>query len=107
MKSLLKEILDIKIYSCEILLQTSTNINKVDIYNMIRGINGVVTLTVRHSNFLTSKSNEKLEWSLIYIKFISNGDVMYDIKKIKQLAISHSNKEIFRFIPRSKTIKKK
>jgi len=106
MKSL-KEILNIQLYSCEVLLQTSTQINKIDIYNLIRGINGVVTLSVRHSQFLDSKRSEKLEWSLVYIKFISKGDVMDDLKKIKQISIQKSDKGVFRFIPRSKTLKKK
>lgn len=103
----LKEILDVKLYSCELLIQSSTQINKVDLYNTIRGIDNVVTLTTRHSNFLNSKKTKDREWSLVYIKFISNGDVIYDLKKIKKDSIKKSEKSIFKFIFRSKTLKKK
>lgn len=107
MISLLKEILNIQLYSCEVLLQTSINSNKMDVYNLIRGINGVVTLTVRHSNFLDSKKTDRHEWSLIYIKFISNDSVSNDLKLIQKLAIQKADGGIFKFIPRVKTIKKK
>jgi len=88
----------------DVLIKTSTDINKVDIYNQIRALAGVVVVTVEQSEFLDSKATDKFEYSLLHMKYIVTADSKTDINKIKINALVTTRiPGLLQFIPRYKT----
>ena len=47
------------LYKIEILIKTDASVNQVYVYNEIRGLKGVVVVTVEQNDFLRSKNTEK------------------------------------------------
>jgi hypothetical protein len=88
----------------DVLIKTSTGINKVEVYNQIRGLSGVVVVTVEQSEFLDSKATDKFEYSLLHMKYIVTADPKTDIDKIKVDALVTTRiPGLLQFIPRYKT----
>jgi hypothetical protein len=88
----------------DILIKTSTDTNKVEIYNQIRALTGVVVVTVEQSEFLDSKATDKFEYSLLHMKYIVTSDPKTDIDKIKVDALVTTRiPGLLQFIPRYKT----
>ncbi len=71
----------------DVLIKTSTDVNKVEVYNRLRAIEGVVVITVEQNEFLDSKATDKFEYSLLHMKYIVTADPKTDIDKIKKDAI--------------------
>jgi hypothetical protein len=92
------------LYKIDVLIKTVANINKVTIYNEIRGITGVVVVTVEQSAFLDSKKTDKFEYSLLHLKYLVNSDPKSDIDAIKMDALQiHKISGLLQFIPRYTT----
>ena len=88
----------------DILIKTATDINKVEVYNQIRALTGVVVVTVEQSEFLDSKATDKFEYSLLHMKYIVTSDPKTDIDKIKVDALVTTRIQgLLQFIPRYKT----
>ena len=88
----------------DILIKTSTDINKVEVYNQLRAIDGVVVITVEQNEFLDSKATDKFEYSLLHMKYLVTADPKTDIDRIKKLAmITKRIPGLLQFIPRYKT----
>ena len=88
----------------DVLIKTSTGINKVEVYNQIRALTGVVVVTVEQSEFLDSKATDKFEYSLLHMKYIVTADPKTDIDKIKVDALVTTRiPGLLQFIPRYKT----
>jgi hypothetical protein len=88
----------------DVLIKTATDINKIEIYNQIRALTGVVVVTVEQSEFLDSKATDKFEYSLLHMKYIVTSDSKTDIDKIKVDALSTTRiPGLLQFIPRYKT----
>jgi hypothetical protein len=88
----------------DVLIKTSTDINKVEIYNQIRALTGVVVVTVEQSEFLDSKATDKFEYSLLHMKYIVTSDSKTDIDNIKKDALITTRiPGLLQFIPRYKT----
>jgi hypothetical protein len=105
-QNILSEI-KLNIYYCEVLCKTSKDENKVFIYNEIRGLKNVVVVEVEKNEYLNSQADEKTEYSLLKIKYISRDKPHDDINRIKLDAMSHSKiRGLLQFIPRFKTLKK-
>ena len=108
MKDLKKILLEgLTLYRVEVLAKTSTEENQVYIYNQIRGLQNVVVLTVEQNDFLKSKSNEKIQYELMKIKFLADKEpkeVIADIKK--EALITYRIAGLIQFIPRLQTIEK-
>lgn len=109
----LKNILieELNLFECQVLLKTKSDFNKIDIFNQIRSISGVVIVNVIHSEFLDSKSIKNFEYSLITIKYSVNGSPKEDIKKIGRMCLNGDGIQpkiegIIFFLPRLVTIKK-
>ena len=51
----------INVYSIEALIKTVAGENKVEIYNQVRAVSGIIVVTIEHSDFLDSKSTENYE----------------------------------------------
>ena len=52
----------------DVLIKTSTDTNKVEIYNQVRALSGIIVVTVEHSEFLDSKATDNYEYSLLKMK---------------------------------------
>ncbi len=96
----------ITMYYIEALLKTTAGENKVEIYNQVRALPGIVVVTVEHSDFLDSKSTVNYEYSLLQIKYIVKTTPEEDINKIK-INAQKTIPGLVQFIPRLKTIEKK
>lgn len=108
LKQILKE--SLTLYEMEVLIRTSRDkdINKIEIYNRLRALQGVVVVNVEQNNFLHTKTDERSEYSLIHIKYIVGRDPIESMNIIKQDALMHSKiPGLLQFIPRIKTVKKK
>jgi len=96
------------LYSIDVLIKTSTNVNKVEIYNQIRGLTHIVVVTVEQNTFLDSKATDKFEYSLLHIKYLVYDSPQNDIDKIKKDALVTTRIEgLLQFIPRYQTIEQK
>ena len=88
----------------DVLIKTSTDVNKVEIYNQLRALEGVVVITVEQNEFLDSKATDKFEYSLLHMKYLVTADPKTDIDKIKKDAmITTRIPGLLQFIPRYKT----
>jgi len=88
----------------DVLIKTDTGINKVEVYNQIRALAGVVVVTVEQSEFLDSKATDKFEYSLLHMKYIVTADSKTDINKIKINALVTTRiPGLLQFIPRYQT----
>jgi hypothetical protein len=88
----------------DVLIKTATDINKVEVYNQIRALAGVVVVTVEQSEFLDSKATDKFEYSLLHMKYIVTADSKTDINKIKINALVTTRiPGLLQFIPRYQT----
>lgn len=91
----------------EVLIKTSTDSNKVDIYNAIRGLKNVVVVKVEQNNYLDSKKTNTFEYSLLHMKYIAYTDPKKDMLTIKSEALIGSKiNGLLQFIPRFNTMNK-
>lgn len=96
------------LYSIDVLIKTSTGVNKVEVYNQIRGLTHIVVVTVEQNEFLDSKATDKFEYSLLHIKYLVYDTPQVDIDKIKKDALVTTRIDgLLQFIPRYQTIKQK
>jgi hypothetical protein len=97
----------ITIFRCDVLIKTNADDNKVEIYNEIRALNGVVTVNVEQSDFLNAKATKDYEYSLLRLKYIGRGDAKSSIKEIGIDAVTKNRiPGLLQFIPRYPTITK-
>jgi hypothetical protein len=97
----------INLAKIDVLIKTTANINKVEVYNQIRALTGVVVVTIEQSEFLDSKATDKFEYSLLHMKYIVNTEPKKDIFRIKTDAlITHKVTGLLQFIPRLNTSNK-
>jgi hypothetical protein len=97
----------ITVFRCDVLIKTSADENKVEVFNEIRALEGVVVVTVVHSDFLDNKSTKQYEYSLIKIKYIGRSDAKTSIKQIGINAVTKNRVPgLLQFIPRYNTITK-
>ena len=88
----------------DVLIKTSTDINKVEVYNQLRAIEGIVVITVEQNQFLDSKATDLFEYSLLHIKYLVTADPKTDIDRIKKIAmVTKRIPGLLQFIPRYKT----
>ena len=94
------------LYLVDILIKTDKDINKVEVYNQIRALTGVVVVTVEQSEFLDSKATDKFEYSLLHIKYLVTADPKTDIDRIKtDCLVTTRIPGLLQFIPRYQTAK--
>ena len=95
----------VTIFKCDILIKTAADQNKVEIYNEIRALNGVVVVTIEQSDFLNTKATKAYEYSLLKLKYIGRGDAKTSIKEIGIDAVTKNRiPGLLQFIPRYNTI---
>jgi hypothetical protein len=97
----------ITIFRCDVLIKTAADQNKVEIYNEIRALEGVVVVTIQQSDFLNRKKTGQYEYSLLKVKYIGRGDAKSSIKDIGIDAVTKNKVPgLLQFIPRYPTIVK-
>lgn len=93
------------IFRCDILIKTSADQNKVEVYNEVRALNGVVVVSVEHSDYLDDKATPQYEYSLLKLKYIARGNAKTSIKDIGIDAVTKNRVPgLLQFIPRYNTI---
>jgi hypothetical protein len=96
----------INLAKIDVLIKTTANINKVEVYNQIRALTGVVVVTIEQSEFLDSKATDKFEYSLLHIKYLVANDPKTSIDNIKKNALITTRiPGLLQFIPRYQTAK--
>jgi len=98
----------LSIYEVEVLIKVEREANKVDIYNEIRAIEGVVVVKVEQNTYLNTLTSDKTEYSLLHMKYLVYNEPIDAIKEIKNRAVRTKKiNGLLKFIPRLKTLKKK
>jgi len=95
------------LFEMEILIKTDNEVNKVDIYNEIRGLKNVVVVKVEQNSYLDSKKTDKFEYSLLHMKYLVLNEPKADINRIRTEAlVTNKISGLLQFIPRYNTLKK-
>lgn len=95
------------IYRVEVLIKTQADVNKVFVYNSIRGLTGVVVLTIEQNDYLDTQATNQYEYSLLKMKFMVTSTPKEEINKIKKDAlITNKIDGLLQFLPRMQTIEK-
>lgn len=97
----------ISLFEMEILIKTDNEVNKVDIYNEIRGLKNVVVVKIEQNTYLDSKKTDKFEYSLLHMKYLVTSEPKADIGRIRTDAlVTNKISGLLQFIPRYNTLKK-
>ena len=88
----------------QVVIKMKTETNFTEIYNQIRGIKDVVVVKVIDTEQLDAASNENYKYTLLEMKYISEGTPMDTIKRIKSEALKIPG--LVQFYVRTKTLKK-
>ena len=74
-------------YFVQILIKMRNDFNFTEIYNQVRGIKDVIVVKVVDNEKLQAASDENYNYSLLEIKFLSEGSAIDTIKMIKHEAL--------------------
>jgi hypothetical protein len=88
----------------QIILKMKNDVNFTEIYNQIRGIKDVVVVKVIDNEQLQAASSDLYNYSLLEMKYISEGNAMDTIKAIKSEALKIPG--LVKFEVRTRTILK-
>lgn len=75
-----------QMYYVQVLIKTQVEGNKTEIYNQIRAITDVVSLTVVPNDQVTNASNDMYDYTLISIKFNAE-NLQEELERIKRQAL--------------------
>jgi hypothetical protein len=88
----------------QIILKMKNDVNFTEIYNQIRGIKDVIVVKVIDNEQLQAASSDLYNYSLLELKYISQGNAMDTIKAIKSEALKIPG--LVKFEVRTRTILK-
>jgi hypothetical protein len=88
----------------QIIIKMKNDFNFTEIYNQIRGIRDVIVVKVIDNEKLQAASNDLYNYSLLEMKYISEGNAIETIKNIKSEALKIPG--LVKFEVRTKTILK-
>jgi len=91
-------------YFVQVILKMKNEVNFTEIYNQIRGIKDVIVVKVIDNEQLQAASNDLYNFSLLEMKFISQGNSIESVKAIKSEALKIPG--LVKFEVRTKTILK-
>jgi hypothetical protein len=63
-----------KLFLVKIIMVSDPSVNKTEIINELRGVQGVVFIKVRQNELVAGKGDDLNEYTLLEMKFISNKD---------------------------------
>lgn len=106
-KTILNE--EVNLYQGDAILKNNIDTNQKDIFNQLRAVPNVVVVTPVVDDYLASQRDDKIEYALVKIKFISTGNPMDDLKAIKSRAMKGGEgykkvEGLLSFVIRPKTI---
>jgi hypothetical protein len=88
----------------QVIIKMKNDFNFTEIYNQIRGIRDVIVVKVIDNEQLNAASNDLYNYSLLEMKYISEGNAIESIKNIKSEALKIPG--LVKFEVRTKTILK-
>lgn len=91
-------------YFVQIVIKMKTEANFTEIYNQIRGIRDVIVVNVVDTEQLDAASDDSYKYTLLEMKYISEGNAIETIKQIKREALKIPG--LVKFYVRTKTLKK-
>lgn len=91
-------------YFVQVILKMKNEVNFTEIYNQIRGIKDVIVVKVIDNEQLQAASNDLYNFSLLEMKYMSQGNPIESIKQIKSEALKIPG--LVKFEVRTKTILK-
>lgn len=107
MKTVLEVIsTELNLFTCYVVIKCLRDANRMQIFNQIRGLEGVVVIEPLTSSMISSHDTEKYQFSLIQLKFIAYGIPKSEIEQIRSRALSGKIKGLRSFIPQMKTLNK-
>ena len=84
-KTILNE--EVNLYQGDAILKNNVETNQKDIFNQLRAVPNVIVVTPVVDDYLASQRDDKIEYALVKIKFISTGSPIDDLKAIKSRAM--------------------
>ena len=91
-------------YFVQVILKMKNEVNFTEIYNQIRGIKDVIVVKVIDNEQLQAASNDLYNFSLLEMKYISQGNPIESVKQIKSEALKIPG--LVKFEVRTRTILK-
>lgn len=88
----------------QVVIKMKRDFNFTEIYNQIRGIRDVIVVKVIDNERLDAASDKNSKYSLLEIKYISEGNALDTVKSIKSEALKIPG--LLKFQVRTKTILK-
>jgi hypothetical protein len=88
----------------QVIIKMKTDFNFTEIYNQVRGIKDVIVVNVVDNERLEAASDKNSKYSLLEIKYISEGSALNTARSIKSEALKIPG--ILKFQVRTKTILK-
>jgi hypothetical protein len=88
----------------QVIIKMKNDFNFTEIYNQIRGIRDVIVVKVIDNEKLQAASNDLYNYSLLEMKYISDGNAVETVKNIKSEALKIPG--LVKFEVRTKTILK-
>ena len=106
-KTILNE--EVNLYQGDAILKNNIDTNQKDIFNQRRAVPNVIVVTPVVDDYLASQRDDKIEYALVKIKFISTGNPMEDLQAIKSRAMKGGEgykrvEGLLSFVIRPKTI---
>jgi hypothetical protein len=91
-------------FFAQIIIKMKNDFNFTEIYNQIRGIRDVIVVKVIDNEKLQAASNDLYNYSLLEMKYISDGNAIETVRNIKSEALKIPG--LVKFEVRTKTILK-
>ena len=91
-------------YFTQVVIKMKKDFNFTEIYNQVRGIRDVIVVKVIENDKLETSSVGDYKYSLLEIKFISEGNAIETIKMVKHEALKIPG--LVKFHVRTKTLLK-
>ena len=91
-------------YFVQIVIKMKADFNFTEIYNQIRGIKDVIVVKIVDTDKLDAASTDDYKYTLLEMKFISEGDALKTAQMIKHEALKIPG--LVKFYVRTKTLLK-
>lgn len=91
-------------YFVQVVIRMRNDYNFTEIYNQVRGIRDVIVVKVVDNEKLDAASSKQYKYSLLEIKFLSEGSALDTVKMIKHEALKIPG--LLKFLVRTKTMLK-
>lgn len=88
----------------QVIIKMKNDFNFTEIYNQIRGIEDVIVIKVIDTEQLDAASDKNYKYTLLEMKYISEGNAIDTVKKIKSQALKIPG--LVSFTVRTKTLTK-